>query len=228
MVSVKVKDGVPYNIPLEVLIEDSMYFHRALLWRPPGEELDPIDIDISSKDFGLYVSVMYPAVLCKTELTLQQVWPIIHDEGPHVHHPWLLILRLWQLGHRFENYKVMSIAEAELKSKVCDYSATEWQSKYEHRSEATLKKRMLMLQDAFRLCQDKRLPFGRLIVKAASQAPSEVFAACADDLDDEVFKSKVTRAFTLRFVDPASAAKKRRRDERTERERQDKKQKREN
>lgn len=212
LVSVKVKDGSPFRIPLEVLVEDSDYFARALL-RPPKEgNRDSIDIDISSKDFGIYVSVMYPATLCDTELTLHQVWPTVHDKLS-VHHPWPQILLLWQLGHRFVNRKVMSMADAALNSRFHDYSASKWQGMYESKSEATLKARMLRLQNAFRLCQDKRLPFGPSFVTAASQAPPQVFAACVDELDDEVFKSKVTRAFALRFADSVSTAKKRRRDE---------------
>lgn len=80
MVSVKVKDGEAYHIPQDVLVEDSEYFTKALLRLPrePREgQMDSIDIDISSKDFGLYVSVMYPAALCQTELPLQEVWPMI-------------------------------------------------------------------------------------------------------------------------------------------------------
>lgn len=229
MVSIKARDGAPYIIPLDVLLEDSRYFTRALFRWPPRKGQFSIDIDISSKDFGLYVSVMYPAALCQTELTLQQVWPIIdREEGPHVHHPWPMILLLWELGDRFLNGKVTSIAEAELNSKLCDYSATAWQSMYEHRSEATLKKRMLRLQNAFRLCQDKRLPFGPSFAKAASQAPRQVLAACADDLDNEVFKSEVRGAFASRFADRVSTAKKRRRGELREGDQQEKKQKIEN
>ncbi|KAK7711931.1 hypothetical protein SLS64_005202 [Diaporthe eres] len=227
-VKVKVKDGATFDISEDVLVEDSEYFFRALLGRPGKGPVDSIDLDdISSRDFGLYVSVMYPLVLCKTELNLQQVWPLDPDGGP-AHHPWSLLLLLWKLGVRFLNENVKSIAKDELSAKLKEYSASNWNRMYKQRSEASLKAKMLRLQNAFRYCRDNGIPFEKSFVKAASRASLQVFEACVADLDDEVFRSEVTKAFALRFADQESTAKKRRREETKENEHREKKQKIEN
>lgn len=175
-------------------------------------QTNSIDLDdISVKDFGLYVSVMYPLALHRAHMTLQDVWSL--DFGRDSHHPWPRILLLWQLGDRFLNEHVKEIAEKELFAKGRGFSVPNWQRMYEHRSEASLKTKMLELQDAFRLCLDNGQPFERSFVTAASNAPPQVFAACVDDLQDDLFRSEVTKAFALRFADLASTAKKRRREE---------------
>lgn len=228
MVSVKVKGGHTFCIHKDVLTEQSEYFARAVDGPSSEGQTNSIDLDdISVKDFGLYVSVMYPLALQRADMTLQDVWPLDTGRDP-VHHPWPRILLLWQLGDRFLNEFVKDIAEVEIHAKGRGYSVSLWQRLYERRSEATLKAKMLELQDAFRLCLDNDYPFERSFVTAASNAPPQVFAACVDDLNDDLFRSEVTKAFALRFADPASTAKKRRREETKKDEHREKKQKIEN
>lgn len=211
MVSIKVQDGETFCIHKDVLVEDSDYFANAL--DGPFSEGQPnlIDLDdISAKDFGLYVTLIYASTVHGNELVrLQEVWPLDVESGL-LHHPWPLILLIWQLGDRFLNDNIKSIAEDELRSNVHNYSVRKWQSMYKHRSEATLRAKMLRLQDAFRLCRDSGQPFERTFVEAASNAPPQVIAACVDDLHDDLFRSEVTKAFALRFANPASTARKRR------------------
>lgn len=214
MISVKVQGGETFCIHKDVLIEQSDYFAKALDGPFSEGQTDSIDLDdIPASDFGLYVSVMYASALNRADLALQDLWPLDADDGL-VRHGWPLILLLWQLGDRFLNQDVISIAEGELHAKVCVYSVRNWQKMYERRSEATLKARMIRLQDAYRLCRDNGQPFERTFIEAASNAPPQVIAECVDDLEDDVFRSEVTKAFALRFADPASTDRKRRRDER--------------
>lgn len=208
MVSVKVKGGHTFCIHRHVLTEQSDYFARAV----DGLFSDSIDLDdISVEDFGLYVSVMYPLALHRADMRLQDVWSLDACRDPH--YPWPQILLLWQLGDRFLNEFVKDIAEVEIHAKGRGFSVSHWQRMYERKSEASLKAKMLELQDAFRLCLENGQPFERSFVTAASNAPPQVFAACVDDLQDDLFRSEVTKAFALRFADPASTAQKRRREE---------------
>lgn len=226
MISVKVKEGQKFCIHKEVLTEQSAYFEGALDGPFMEGQTNSISLDdIPAMHFGLYVTVMYASVLHRTDMTLQDVWPLY--KGDEAHHPWRRILLLWQLADRFLNENVKSIAEEELHAKGLGYSVRNWQKMYERTSEASLKARMLRLQDAFRQCEEDGQPFQESFITAASNAPPQVFSACVDDLDDD-FRSEVTKAFALRFADPASTAKKRRREERKEREHRGKKRKLEN
>ena len=223
MITIKVKEGETFCIHKNVLVQHSEYFKKALDGPFIEGQTNLINLDdIPAHDFGLYVGTIYPLALSRSELELQNIWPIQNPEN-HPQHPWKPILLLWQMGDRFLNVKVMSIAKAELAAKLSAYSVCEWKMRYEHTSEASCRHRMLRLQYAFRLCQDGGQPFEQSLVTAASNAPPQVFAACVDDLENDVFKSQVTKAFALRFADPVSTAKKRKRDERKERERQEKK-----
>lgn len=213
MVSIKVKGGHTFCLHKDVLIEQSDTFAQVL--DGPFSEGQTISIDlddISVQEFGDYVSVMYPLALHRGHMTLQDVWPLERGRDP-LHHPWPRILLLWQLGDRFRNDRVRDIAEEELHAKGRGYSVRNWQRMYERRSEASLKAKMLDLQDGFRMCIDNGHPFEWSFVTAASNAPPQVFAACVDDLQDDFFRSEVTKAFAMRFADPASTIKKRRREE---------------
>lgn len=211
---IKVKDRKTFCIHKNILVQGSEYFKKALDGPFTEGQTNLIDLDdIPAGDFGLYVSAIYPLALSRSKLALQDILPL-DNPGSRSHHTWRPILILWQMGDRFLNPKVMSIARAELDAKLSTYSVSEWKMIYERSSEASWRPRVHRLQNAFGLCQDGGQPFGQSLVTAASNAPPQVFAACVDDLENDVFKSQVTKAFALRFADPVSTARKRRREER--------------
>lgn len=228
MVSVKVQGGESFCIHKDVLIKQSVYFAKALDGPFREGQTNSIDLDdISAKDFGLYVRVMYASVVHRNCQTLRDVWPLDVGNGP-LHHPWPMILLIWQLGDRFLNHDVTTIAECELREKGRGFSVYNWRRMYEHRSKASLKATMLELQDGFRHSRDNGQPFEQQFVRAAGNAPPQVIAACVDYLQDDLFKSEVTKAFALRFADPVSTARNRQRNEWKENGHQRKKQKIEN
>lgn len=152
---------------------------------------------------------------------MRDIWPIDQPSNS-AYHPWPLILRLWMMGDRFKNEKITDIAAFELHAKILEHSIEDWQMIYEAESDADLKARMLGLQSAFQFCNDNGLKFKQWFVAAAKNAPPQVFAEIVDELQG-IFKSKVTKAFALRFADYEAMARKRILSESWEREDQGKK-----
>ncbi|KAJ0117716.1 hypothetical protein J7T55_001916 [Diaporthe amygdali] len=225
MISINVKGGDAFCIHKDVLIRGSQYFMEALGGPFGGGQTNTIHLDdVSPDDFGLYVGAMYPLVLCKNSLEMHDIWPV-DTQGMSKYHPWAMILTLWHMGDRFRDRGVLEMASAELVEKLGELSVQFWQDLCERSSEADLKALMLNLQTMFRKCKEEGWPFWPGFVAAASNAPPEIFAMCVEDLDDEVFRLELTKAFAWRHAELESTIKQSRIDERREK-RQNKRQRR--
>ncbi|KAL1868270.1 hypothetical protein Daus18300_005994 [Diaporthe australafricana] len=207
----KLQDGSTSNLdPLRGATKHSRYFGRALNGPFSEAQTNSIDFDdITAEDFGLYVSVIYPLVLCNLQLEWSDIRTEYDDDAPLS-----LFLRLWKLGDRLLNSKVCAIAKIEIEKRFECLETSMWDRMYMYRSEGTIKATMLSLQSDFRSCKEMGAPFEQDFIQAAGNIPPQAFAVHMEDLEDKEFRSEVMKAFAMRFANPEVTTQKRRNDER--------------
>lgn len=222
MVTITVQGGQSFSFHKDVLIENSLYFEKALNGNFIESQTQSIDLDdIDAETFGLYASLVYPAAAINRSLSLSDVW----TTGKTTKFPWKDILRLWQLADRFLNQKIMLIVRFELDKRFGELSIDRWLGRYQNTKWSYIKAYVAGLNAAYRLCDLEGIPFQQRFIDGLGNCPPQILAECVEELDDD-FKSAVVKKFALRLADPDVTAKKRMGDEMREAKRSAKKQKR--
>lgn len=126
------------------------------------------------------------------------------------------LLRLWQLSHHFNSFRMCLLAEEALTTQYfLRFTAQKWDSAYVHSTEARTRKKLLALQKCYLLCKDESIPFAEEFVTACAKCPGQMVATYFDHLDPD-FKAEVFKSFAIRVADPDVTQRKRVREDNSE------------
>lgn len=112
------------------------------------------------------------------------------------------LLTLWQLSGRFLDMRLREIVEESMDTHWKKMSIEGWSRSYLARPNDVLKDRILRLQEAYKLCKKRSIPFEKQIITACANCPPQIFAEVITCLDIEAgFQAEVVRNFALRHAD---------------------------
>lgn len=118
-------------------------------------------------------------------------------------YPLVKLLNLWTVAFRLWDRGSLAIVRVSLGQRWETMSVEGWYGLYLSTPDAGLKERVLHLQEAYKLCKDRFIPFEQNVVTACANCPPQVFANVFAGLElGAEFRARVTKVFALRHVDP--------------------------
>lgn len=191
-------EGKKFNIYKALLVEDSKYFERALNGSFVEGATQTIEMgdDVTVQEFGIYVDALHRNFFIKNF----QFRPIINPKVSR----FTQCLALWKLSDRFLNQQMQSIAQEALEFHADAHSKANWEKWYQDPkwSDPSLRSAVLILQDAFQLCEESNIPWQDTFIECASNIPVQLFTKLHDELDIKC-RTAVMKKILKRFEIPS-------------------------
>lgn len=173
-------NGSEFFVHANLLCKESEYFAcclRGSFAEASTQRIEVNDEDLAAEDFGLWVDLLYRVHFQRPGTF------VLRKEETGGTLSTMQILVLWRLSDRFMHAPMAALAEESLRHRLSLYSVDQWRKLYRTRSAAEIKARVGRLQDAYRYCCDKNLPFGNDLVAACANCPAQVYSVCAPMLE---------------------------------------------
>lgn len=182
----------------------SVFFDEELSYSTPKKfflVLDDVDADL----FNTYINVLFKSAFSPGFRLRNHNALSIASSTTNIK----FLLRLWQLSHRLNSFRMCLLAEEALTSQYfAKFTAKQWEMAYVKCTEAHMRQILLALQKCYTLCKDESIPFEEEFITACAKCPGQMVATYFDHLDPG-FRAEVVKTFALRMADPEVTQKKR-------------------
>lgn len=209
-VTIRVREKY-FKVPRDLLITTSIFFDEELSYSTPPKFFLVLD-DVDVKLFNTWINVLFESSFSPGFRIRSQNSSSAGSWTTNME----FLLRLWQLSHRFNSFRMCLLAEEALTTQYfLRFTAQQWEAAYVQSTEARVRKILLALQKCYTLCKAESIPFAEEFVTSCAKCPGQMVATYFDHLEPD-FRAEVVKSFAIRVADPEVTQRKRVREDNSE------------